>query len=422
MTFLIMIIILGIMVIVHEAGHFIPAKLFKMEVPIFSIGYGKRLIGKKIKGTDYRISLIPFGGYVKLKGMDPDEMNETENAFLRKPVWQRIIVIFSGPFSNLILAFFIFLIIIKFFGITYIDNTHLREVKGEAQQYLQVDDSIMSVNGKNIEYFTDIFTHMNFGEDNEFIIKRNNEIITEKFKITNPDSFLIYPIIKPIIGDVVNNSPAYKAGLKKDDIIISIDNNNIKSWDDVSQFIKNKYEQNVQVSVLRNSDTLSFNIIPDKYEIMDGDSTIFVGKIGIMFIAKTVKPNLYNSIKYSFERIKFVSVSIVKFLKLLITGKMSAKNVGGPISIYTMVGENMKWGFDALLGFMAFFSLNLFIFNLIPFPPLDGSFILLYIVEGIFKIKANRKFMLIYQQIGFFILMLLILLVSYNDIMRLINK
>ena len=419
MTFLYMIIILGTMVLVHELGHFIPAKLFNIEVPIFSLGFGKRLFGKKFRGTDYRISMLPFGGYVNLKGMDPGEYKGKENEFLSKSPLKRIIVVFSGPFFNLIFAFIILQLIVNIYGVPVIDNMPLKEVRGSASQYLMQGDSIISVNGNTITSFLDTYESILFGKKNVFIFERNENIIEQSFIINDPDSFALIPYIKPIIGKVVSNSPADRAGMIKGDIIVNIDNNEINDWGDIPSLISEKYDEEVFVLIKRDEQILDFTLIPEKYEYIENDTLKISGKIGIEYVTTIRKLSFGESIITSFNRLKYITVAIINFLEMLIMGKVSPKTVGGPIAIYSLIGENMKWGFDALLSFVAFFSLNLCIFNLIPFPPLDGSYILIYSFEGIFKKRAGAKFMRIYQQIGFYLLMTMVVLVTFNDILRL---
>ncbi len=422
MTFIWMIVVLGIMVFVHELGHFIPAKLFGINVPVFSFGYGKRLVGKTYRGTDYRISLIPFGGYVKMQGMDPEEFTGAESDFLSKNVLKRIIVIVAGPFSNLIFAFLMFMFIVSIYGISYIDNAPLLSAEYNAAEYFQAGDSIVSVNTAEIEYFTDIYKFIRPGEDNTFSIYRNGEITEVNVFVSAPDSFILIPKIKPVINTVTKASPAEQAGFKAGDLIINADGIPISSRQEFAGIISGTYDKPVNVTVMREDSTITLTVVPERIEYMDADTIAASGRIGIEYRINTLRPGFIGTVKAASERISYVSSAILRFLFMLVTGKMSFKMVGGPISIYSMIGENLKWGFDAFLSFVAFFSLNLFIFNLIPFPPLDGSYVLLYLYEGVSRRKVSRKFMLVYQQIGLIILVLLVISVSFNDIMRFLSK
>lgn len=422
MTFIWMIAVLGVMVFIHELGHFIPAKLFGINVPVFSFGYGKRLFGKKFRGTDYRVSLVPFGGYVKMQGMDPDEYEGRSSDFLSKNVLKRIIVIASGPLGNFIFSFIILLAIVSAYGVSYIENAPVYRAEGSAQGYFEQGDSIISVNGKDIETFTDIYRYLRAGEKNSFTVQRGQEIITSDIMLSAPDSFIIVPRIKAEISAVTPDSPADEAGFMAGDVITGVDGMRINSRQEFADIIKGIYEKPVNVTVSRNDAETELTVIPAKIEYMDNDTVAYAGRIGIEYKLKTVRPGFTGSIKAAWDRLEYISVSIVRFLYMLVTGRMSFKMVGGPISIYSMIGENLKWGFDAFLSFVAFFSLNLFIFNLIPFPPLDGSYIILYLYEAVSRRKVSRKFMLVYQQIGLIILVLLVITVSFNDIMRFFAK
>ncbi len=421
MTFILMILILGIMVLVHELGHFIPAKIFNISVPVFSIGFGKRLIGKKIGDTDYRISAFPLGGYVSLKGMDPGEFSGASDEFLSKPVWQRIVVIFFGPFSNLVFAYILLFIIVSSFGVPFINNMPLKEVNGSASAYIMPGDSIIAVNNENIVSFLDIYTKISFGNENTFLLNRDNEILELSFNINDPDSFSLIPLIKPVIGKVLEDSPAELSGLMKNDIIVSINGKKTNDWSDVSLMISDEYEKEISVTVKRGDSLYLMNMTPKKYQYTENDSIKNTGKIGIEYVTVIEKLSFTESVKVSFGRLTYIFKAILDFMKMLFTGKAPANAVGGPIAIYSMIGENLKWGIDALLSFVAFFSLNLCIFNLIPFPPLDGSYIVIYLFESIFRKKAGVKFMRVYQQIGFFTFMLLVIFVTFNDIMRVIK-
>jgi len=423
MTFIIVVIILGIMVIMHELGHFLSAKMFGIGVPIFSIGMGKRLFGKTIKGTDYRVSIIPFGGYVKMKGMEIDEMeNRGPDDFLTKHPLKRIISIFSGPFANLIFAFFLLLFITMNWGVTYIENTRIESVDAYAEGVLQKGDSVISVNGKSIDTFNDIYKNLSPAGENVFSVERSGEIISVSAKIEHIDSFFIYPEMSTVIGQIDSSGPAFKAGMNKGDRIISVDSVKTSTWQEMSSVIKTNPLRVIEFIYVRGSDTLTASFAPDSRLKSKDDSLSSEGFVGIGYSVNTEKPDFMSGLRISVDRIAYISTSIVSFLKMLFTGKMSLKMVGGPISIYSMTGESMKWGLDSLLTFVAFFSINLFIFNLIPFPPLDGGYIMLYFIEMISKKRANKKFMTVYAQIGFFVLMGLIFLVSINDIMRFFFK
>lgn len=423
MTILYMVLTLGIMVLVHELGHFIAARFFKIGVPVFSIGMGKRLFGVKRGGTDYRFSVLPFGGYVKLKGMeDFDGTDRDGDDFMAKHPIKRMLVIFFGPFANFLLAFLLMFAMVFFYGVSYMPNTPVYSALSPYDTLFFKGDSVMSVNGNAVLYYTDIFKFLKPNETNSFELLRGNEVTRVEFKLDKPDSFAIYPEIKTKIGTVSSGSPAERAGIMKGDIILSVDSSKTRCWQDMAEIIKVSCNRSLSLTILRGGDTLVFNAVPESREEKSGDSTLCSGFLGVGYSSEMKRPSFIQSASITFERISYLSLSLVKFLSQLFTGRMSVKNLGGPISIYTMTGESLKWGFDSFLAFVAFFSLNLFIFNLIPFPPLDGSYIIIFLFETLFRKKATTKFMTVYQQIGYLILMGLVVLVSFNDILRLVVK
>lgn len=419
MSFLIMVLTLGIMVIVHEFGHFIIAKIFKMGVLTFSVGLGKKLFGFKKNETEYVFSILPFGGYVRLKGMEDFESKERdEDDFMNKNPVKRILVIFSGPFFNFIFAFIIVFITIYFYGVTNIENTPLYDVSGSYKNYFQKNDLIIKVNGNRIKNFNDIFLNLVPEKENVFVILRNDKEVELKFKLDKPDSLLIIPQFPPVVGVVNENSSAKKYGIVKGDRILKIDTFNIVAWQDISDIMRYHYKEEMDFLILRGNDTLLLKVKPEiRKDSIDNEYREY-GFLGIGFSYETKKIDFVNSLKLSFERVKLISFSILKFLQQMFTGKMALKNLGGPVSIYTMTDQTLKIGFETFLSFLAFFSINLFIFNLIPFPPLDGSYIVIYLFELITKIKVNKKFMQIYQYVGIFILFSLIILVTFNDLLR----
>lgn len=422
MTFIIVVVILGIMVIMHELGHFTAAKLFGIGVPIFSIGMGRRLFGKMIKGTDYRVSVFPFGGYVKMKGMEIDEMdNRGVDDFLSKHPLKRMASIFAGPFANLVFAFLLMFFITMNWGITYLENSRLESVEGSAAGILQAGDSIISVNGRPVDTFNDVYKFLQPTGENVFLVNRNGADTEIKAAIEKPDSFLAYPLMVPVIGEIDSAKAAYRAGLRKGDRILSIDGVNTPTWQIMSMKVKENPLKEMSFKYLRGNDTLEAVLAPESRRSRT-DSTAVEGFIGIGYVVNTFKPGFSQALSITVERIGYISSSIVGFLKMLFTGKVSLKMVGGPISIYSMTGESMKWGLDSLLTFVVFFSINLFIFNLIPFPPLDGGYIVLYLAEMVSKKRASKKFMTVYAQLGFIVLISLVFLVSVNDIMRFFIK
>ncbi|MBW1615033.1 MAG: RIP metalloprotease RseP [Deltaproteobacteria bacterium] len=346
------IVVLGILVFFHEFGHFLFAKLFGVGVEKFSLGFGPRLFGKKYKQTDYRISAIPLGGYVKMIGEDPEADVAPEDiplSFTHKPLWQKTFIVAAGPAFNFLLAVIIFSGIFYSFGLA---------------------------------------------------------------------------IPKASVGEVVEAGPAQKAGIKKNDLIVAINNNKIVTWNDMAENIHASNGETLKVSVSRNGETLNFDIIPEKREIKDifGDAKkkYVIGIIaGDDFLKKDLNPiqALQHGTRRSFEVVSLIGTSIVK----MVSGRLSAKEmeIGGPIMIAQMAGEQAKKGIVSLLFFTALLSINLAVLNLLPIPVLDGGHLLIFLIEAIIRRPVNINIKRRAQQIGFSLLMALTVYLFYSDIAKL---
>lgn len=343
------IIVLGVLIFFHELGHFLVARLCGVGVEKFSLGFGPKLIGKKIGLTDYRISAIPLGGYVKMVGEEPDAEIDPEDiplSFTHKHVFKRILIVAAGPFFNFVLA------IIIFFGMFQISGTF---------------------------------------------------------------------ILKPVVGEVNEDAPAHKAGLEKGDLITAIDGTGITSWEEMAKIITTSDGKRLIFSVLRNESVKVFNIEP-KIEttknIFGEDVERYV--IGITSSGDVFSKDL-NPVEAFSESIiqtwKISELTVVSVVKL-IQGKISAKTLGGPIMIAQMAGQQAREGVANFLFFIALLSVNLGIINFFPIPVLDGGHLLFFFIEAVIGRPVNTKTREIAQQAGIFILILLMILVFYNDIAR----
>lgn len=310
MWILISVLILSILIFFHELGHFLVARAFNVRVEVFSIGFGKKILKKNINGTEYAISAIPLGGYVKMKGQDdtdPNKINLDEDSYYIKKPWQKICILFAGSFANILLAFLIYI----FIGIYGINS------------------------------------------------------------------------FAPTIGEVVENSPAFYAGLKNGDEIIKIDNKKIKIWRDVYDYISNNKNQ-MNLSYKRDGEIHSTLINPQIKE----SKNIFGENVEIGFIGvasngeiKKVKYSLFESINFAYNETLDSSKLIILGLQKLILRILPISEIGGPISIVQVISKAKESGVVALMAFSALISINLGILNLLPIPALDGGHIMFTIYE-----------------------------------------
>ncbi|HZW39230.1 MAG TPA: RIP metalloprotease RseP [Ignavibacteriaceae bacterium] len=443
------IITIAILVFVHEFGHFAAAKLSGMRADVFAIGFGKRLFGyNKLTGftfgdlpkdfdgqgnTDYRLCIAPLGGYVKIAGM-VDESFDTEFAdkepqpyeFRAKSTGKKVFVITAGVMMNLLLALLVFWGFNFFQGKQINKTTNIGYVQhnSPAQQLgFQKGDKVLSVNDKKINTWDDVNQEIyinSIGTDLNFKVQRNNQVISifvPRNKIPDQDKgmFLLPSGIKASLGDFVQGMPAQKSGLKKGDIILSINNVPINASEEaVKNFQANKSKK-IDVVVVRSKDTLTYAVTPNSE-----------GKIGVY-----VETIFTGEIEYKtfgfFESFVLGAKDIIKITDLtfsslsnVFSGKTEfSKTFGGPIKIAQVAAKSANSGIFSFLYFLALLSLSLAIINILPFPVLDGGHLIIIIVEGILKKEMPIKAKVAIQNTGFVILLLLMAFIIYNDIISL---
>ncbi|MBN2090354.1 RIP metalloprotease RseP [candidate division KSB1 bacterium] len=335
---------IGLLVFIHELGHFLLAKLVGIRVERFSLGYPPRLFGKKIGETDYCISLVPLGGYVKLSGMIDESMDEASIKgepweFMSKPIYQRFLVIFAGPVMNLLFPVLLFALFAYFVGLKSI-------------------------------------------------------------------------IDKPIVGEVVAEMPAAQAGIKAGDHILRINGNELKTWQDIVENIRNTPENQPIEIIWRSGDQEFSKIITPQYDTQQKSA-----KIGIGYSTTTEQYGFVSAVEHGFVSTYIYTKLTLEALGQVITGERNFKeSVAGPVRIFSEIGKSAKEGWQNYLGLIALISLNLGIFNLLPIPVLDGGHLLYLLIEAIIRRPIPTKTKLIIQQIGMAFLLILIVLVTYNDV------
>jgi len=418
--------LLGFLVLVasHELGHFTFAKLFGIRVPTFSIGMGPRLFGFKKNGTDYVFSLFPIGGYVHVYGMEKGEMNGEPDEFLSKSLLKQYLVIFGGPLFSFLFGFLLFYGSILSTGISVIQNAPISVsvTNVDSVPFLN-NDSIISVNGKKVVYWDDVYKYAKENENNTFQVFRNGNVVNITLP-KNKFSMLgnISPIIPAVVGQVEKNSAAFKSGLKRGDKVLAVDSTDIRDWNNFVSIIKTKAGQKVGLKILRGNDTLHLFVVPKEQKGLDHDTIVTYGAIGVMVKTPKIGVNPIYAISLAYDQ-SISSIKLIGYqLKLLIEKKVSPKMLGGPVSIVKLTGDYANWGMAALIGFIAFISINLALINILPFPPLDGGQMVLFTFYRIFGEKMSEKIMMVIEYTGFALIILLMLYVTYNDIIRLFHK
>ncbi len=348
MTIVYAVILLGILIFVHELGHFLVAKLSGVKVLKFSLGFGPKVIGKKIGGTEYILSAFPLGGYVKMLGEEPgDEFDESERdrAFSFQPLYRRASIVFAGPLFNMLFAS-VLLSIVFMIGV---------------------------------------------------------------------------PRLIPKIGEVMKDSPALSSGIKTGDMILAIDESDIKYWDEMADIIHQSPGKSIILKIKRDAEIIGIKVVPEEKPLKNifGEETE-VGLIGVKPKGDIQKISfgLFESINLGIKRTWDISALTVTAIIKLIQRVIPADTIGGPVMIFQLAGKQAEAGMTNFFTFMALISINLAILNLLPIPILDGGHIFFMAIEAVRGRPLSEKFLLVSQKIGLALIISLMAFALYNDFLR----
>lgn len=443
-------IAIGVLVAVHEFGHYWVAKKLGVKVLKFSVGFGKPL-WRRVAGadqTEYVIAAIPLGGYVKMLGEnDPDvhvAENERHRAFDNQPIWKRSLIILAGPGINFLFA----IVLLSLLGLK--SEERLDPVLGQPQANsamvmagAQAGDRLISVDGRNFDYLSHqqlyIMNRVLQGEALSVQVlsgsrKVDLQVKTEDLPIynINPRSMMyqlgLVPPAPPITNEisvVSEGSPAMKAGLLAGDKIVSIDNQVIKSWADLSAAIAPKPGASLDFTIARDDRLVEMSITPDSREV-NGETrgVIGVGPVYTPYLKSQlvqVDRSLLKAFVEGVDQTWQMSVVTLRMLGKMLTLQVSHQNINGPITIANVAGQAIQIGLDYYIHVLAVISISLGVMNLLPIPILDGGHLLVHLVEGVAGKRAAENFFAVGQRIGLFVLIGFMGLAFYNDIFRLLN-
>ena len=425
-------IVLGIIIVIHELGHFLVAKLFKIKVETFSVGFGPRIIGFRYGDTDYRISGFPLGGYVKMAGENPgDSVTGAPNEFVSKPKWQRFLVASAGPAMNILLAIGL-LMALFMHGTEVPEFSEGEAVVGNVQAVspantagIQTGDRIISIAGKDRPNWEEVEARVmtNAGQPIPVILNRSGNVIettlTPEKQGRNEAGYAgMQPKVRAtnVIGYVNPGSPAEAAGLKLGDEIVRVAGIDLKaSGRSVAEIIQSVSDASLPLTILRNGATSEVSVAP----MLDGGRRM----IGVGFAIPTilVKENLGGALSRSIDKNFEYGTLIFQVLGKLVRREVSMKSVDGPIMIMKQTSEFYNLGFGPLLQLMAMISLNLGLMNLLPIPILDGGVMLLLAVEGIMGQEMSMNFKERIAQVSFVFLLTFMVFVLYNDVVKMLQ-
>jgi regulator of sigma E protease len=436
------IFILGSAVVLHEFGHFIVAKLFRIRVETFSVGFGPRLFGRKWGHTDYRISAIPLGGYVKLGGDESNAPLEGEGAsdippeemFNLRPRWQRICVALAGPVMNVLTALAIPFAGAMMYGVPATPAPVVYDVRtgGAADKAgLEVGDRIVSFNGTEHPSWDFISGEalLSPGKPLPIVVDRNGTqtslTITPSTRTENGDQagFLDfvpdYGGLPVVVGDVFSGSPAEEAGLKTGDRLVRIGDQDVRSSAQATEYIRGHGGQQIPILVERDGQRVQLTAPERRLE----GGRMGVGLGEAIPLNKATVPTAF---KYAYDTNIQILRLTGKALGQVFTGQRSVRNtLSGPIGIYQAAKTSVeRLGWDGVFGMLGFLSLNLGIFNLLPIPVLDGGAIFMLLVEGVLGtvgLSISTAIRDRIQQVGFVMVLILMVFVIGNDVLKLIG-
>lgn len=433
---------LSILIVLHELGHFIPAKLFKTKVEKFYLffDYKFSLFKKKIGETVYGVGWIPLGGYVKISGMidesmDTEQMKEEPKPweFRSKPAWQRLIIMLGGVTVNFLLGIFIYILMLAVWGEKYIPNDSLADgiwVTDDLGKELglQTGDKILTVDGEKIERFNSL--PMEFINGNHFTVQRNGEILEKEIpvdfisKLIDRDkddrNFLL--IRQPfVIAKIPDTSWNVNSGLQPKDMITAINGKSVKYYDEVTKILDTNKNSTLTFTVKRANETKDVNLNVNE----EGKIGVVSGGLDIEDLEKlgyyqlnTIKYSVSEAIPAGFNKAYQTLANYIKqFKKILNPNTGAYKGLGGFITIGSIFPA--EWDWQAFLSITAFLSIMLGFMNLLPIPALDGGHVVFTLFEMISGKKPSDKFLEYAQIVGFIVLISLLLFANGNDIYRL---
>ena len=448
LTLLSLVVVLGVLIFVHELGHFVVAKAVGIQVLRFSLGFGRPVLSFKKGETEYWVSWIPLGGYVKMAGLEEEGMvGELEGGkanaeidpartFDKKPLWARMAVILAGVTMNVVLAFVIFAGLGAVIGqprvaTTSIDSVAVDRLPPGAQSLASLSHGaqIVRINGDTVRTWQDVIegvleapaeTRVEIaGRAEPVVISLPAHDTTARYRVAGS----LIPLIPARVGLVYPGQPASKGGLKPGDLVVRAAGDTVRSWNDLLRKIWYSPGKPLPLTVARGGTTVDLTVVPEPTE--ETDTASIRPKTYGLIGALQDPPLLRERVSLGTALIGGVQQTVgqlgavVGSVKRLFMGKASVREVGGPILIAQMSGQAARLGLDTFLTFVAFMSLSLAVLNLLPIPVLDGGHAMFLIAEGIRRKPLSPQLRMRLTQFGMLIVLAIMVLALSNDVLRL---
>src|SRR5512134_621286 len=436
-------VVLGILVAFHELGHFLAARWVGVKVLKFSLGFGPKLFGRQMGETEYLLSAIPLGGYVKLFGEDETEVmtpDDRRRSFVHQSLWGKVLIVAAGPGFNFILAYLIFAAWLST-GYT-LPVPSFKDIAPEieavaadspaAKAGLMVGDHIKKINGRDIATRVELFDAAAKGKGAALTLEIVRDGRTETLTITpiptpgqtskdeDAGYYLGIEEVPPVVNEVVPGKPAAAAGFKEGDRVLSIEGTPIHTWTQMTGLVKESPGKMLHVDVLRDGRRISLTVTPSAETATVNGQSVQVGKIGIagpdrsLMKSSTPIAALYDGLEATW---KWSELTVIGLYKMIV-GDISSKNIGGPLTIAKISGEAAAQGPSNVIFLIALLSINLGVLNLLPIPILDGGHLLFFLIEGILRKPLGERQRELAQQVGLVLLVGVMIFAFWNDLER----
>jgi regulator of sigma E protease len=440
-------VVLGVLIAFHEFGHFLMARWVGVRVLKFSLGFGPKIFGRQIGETEYLVSAIPMGGYVKLFGEEESDATtpeEQRRSFAHQNLWSKVLIVFGGPGFNFLLAYLIFagwlatgapLFVPTFHDLTP-DIEAVKPGSPADTAGLKAGDRILRIDEKDISTRSELFDAVarSNGKALTLDVRRENQV---KTLVVTPDKttvredgreVAVYSLgieeMAPMITAVMNGSPAMAAGFKEGDRVTAIDGRPIHTWAQMTGLVKDSPNKALHFEVNRDGQTVALTVTPALEKAQANGKTVEIGKIGVSgpgrSLIRASNPLLaaWHGLEATWGWTELTTVGIYK----MIAGEISSKNIGGPLTIASISGEAGAQGFSSVVFLIAILSINLGVLNLLPIPILDGGHLLFFFIEAVIRKPLGDRQREIAQQVGMVLLLVIMVFAFWNDIERLIAR